>query len=171
MKENKCVQGDLFPELGTAEAQPQKKVKTAKKQSEVDALKEELRKLKEANQANLAKIAELEKENEALKKKAEAFDDLMQSNSLFPIGVIAKNYGMSAKGLNQYLHQNGVQFQDGEVWKLYAKYQDKGYTRYSWYNYSEDLKGRPLSRAHMYWTPKGMSFIRELLIADGIIKD
>ena len=167
MKKNNCVQGDLFPELGTAEAQPKTK-KSAKKQSEVNALMEELKKLKEAN---LAKIAELEKENEALKKKAEAFDDLMQSHSLFPIGVIAKNYGYSAIWLNQYLYRKQVQYEDGEVWKLYAKYQSCGYTRYCWYNYSEDTKGRPLSRAHMYWTAKGMAFIRELLIKDGLIKD
>lgn len=168
MKKQNCVQGELFPELGTAEAQPQEK-KTAKKQSEVNALMEELKKLKEAN---LAKIAELQKENEALRKKAEAFDDLMQSHSLFPTGVIAKNYGKSAIWLNQYLHQKGVQFEDpAGVWKLYAKYQDKGYSRYCFYNYGEDTKGRPLSRPHMYWTAKGMNFIRELLIADGIIKD
>ena len=167
MKKQNCVQGDLFPELGTAEAQPKTK-KSAKKQSEVNALMEELKKLKEANHA---KIAELTKENEALRKKAEAFDDLMQSNSLFPIGVIAKNYGYSAIWMNQYLHRKQVQYEDGEVWKLYAKYQSCGYTRYCWYNYSEDSKGRPLSRAHMYWTSKGMAFIRELLIKDGLIKD
>ena len=168
MKKNNCVQGDLFPELGTAEAQPKTK-KSAKKQSEVNALMEELKKLKEAN---LAKIAELTKENEALRKKAEAFDDLMQSHSLFPTGVIAKNYGKSAIWLNQYLHQKEVQFEDpAGVWKLYAKYQDKGYSRYCFYNYGEDTKGRPLSRPHMYWTAKGMAFIRELLIADGLIKD
>jgi len=168
MKKKNCVQGELFPELGTAEAQPKTK-KSAKKQVDVNALMEELKKLKEAN---LQKIADLQKENEALKKKAEAFDDLMQSNSLFPTGVIAKNYGKSAIWLNQYLHQKGVQFEDpAGVWKLYAKYQDKGYSRYCWYNYSEDTKGRPLSRAHMYWTPKGMAFIRELLLKDGLIKD
>lgn len=169
MKKQDCFQGNLFPELGTAEAQP--KVKRTKKQSELTLLREQNRKLQEENKVNLQKLADMQKEIESLRKKAEAFDDLMQSNSLFPIGVIAKNYGMSAKGLNQYLHQNGVQFQDGEVWKLYAKYQDKGYTRYCWFNYGEDLKGRPLSRPHMYWTPKGMAFVRELLIADGRIKD
>ena len=168
MKKQNCVQGELFPELGTAEAQPKTK-KSAKKQVDVNALMEELKKLKEAN---LAKIAELQKENEALRKKAEAFDDLMQSHSLFPTGVIAKNYGKSAIWLNQYLHQKGVQFEDpAGVWKLYAKYQDKGYSRYCFYNYGQDTKGRPLSRPHMYWTAKGMAFIRELLIADGIIKD
>jgi len=167
MKKQNCVQGELFPELGTAEAQPKTK-KSAKKQVDVNALMEELKKLKEAN---LAKIAELTKENEALRKKAEAFDDLMQSHSLFPTGVIAKNYGKSAIWMNQYLHRKQVQYEDGEVWKLYAKYQSCGYTRYCWYNYSEDSKGRPLSRAHMYWTAKGMAFIRELLIKDGLIKD
>lgn len=168
MKKQNCVQGELFPELGTVEAQPQTK-KSAKKQVDVNALMEELKKLKEAN---LAKIAELTKENEALRKKAEAFDDLMQSHSLFPTGVIAKNYGKSAIWLNQYLHQKGVQFEDpAGVWKLYAKYQDKGYSRYCFYNYGEDTKGRPLSRPHMYWTAKGMAFIRELLIKDGLIKD
>lgn len=165
MKNEKCVQGLLFPELGTEETKPQVK------KSPVEELKEQIRKFKEESKANLQKIAELQKENEKLKKKAEAFDDLMQSKSLFPIGVIAKNYGMSAIGLNQYLQQKGVQFCRGEVWTLYAKYQGCGYTQYCWYNYSEDAKGKPLSRAHMYWTAKGMNFIRELLLADEKIKD
>lgn len=170
MKKQNCIQGELFPELGTAEAQP--KEKKTKRQSELSLLKEQNCKLQEENQANLQKLADLQKENEALKKKAEAFDDLMQSASLFQTGVIAKNYGKSAIWLNQYLHQKGVQFEDpAGVWKLYAKYQDKGYSRYCFYNYGEDTKGRPLSRPHMYWTAKGMNFIRELLIADGIIKD
>ena len=170
MKENKCFQGNLFPELGTAEAQP--KVKRTKKQSELTLLREQNRKLQEENKANLQKLADMQKEIEALRKKAEAFDDLMQSASLFTTGVIAKNYGKSAIWLNQYLHDKEVQFCDAAgIWKLYAKHQDKGYSRYCFYNYSEDLKGRPLSKPHMYWTAKGMAFIRELLIADGIIKD
>ena len=163
-KKENYVQGNLFPELGDAEAKPKPR------KSKLEKLAEQNCKLQEENEANLMKIAELQKANELLKRKAEAFDDLMQSKSLFPIGVIAKNFGLSAIALNKYLHEKGVQFCRGEVWTLYAKYQNCGYTQHCWYNYSEDTKGRPLSRAHMYWTAKGMNFIRELLIADGRIE-
>jgi len=175
MKKQIGVQGELFPELGTVETKPQPKKRAPnalrKLQDENKSLLEKIAEMQKKDGANLQKIAEMQEEIERLKKKAEAFDDLMQSHSLFPIGVIAKNYGMSAIALNQYLQTKGVQFNRGDVWTLYAKYQNCGYTRYCWYNYSEDEKGRPLSRAHMYWTAKGMNFIRDLLIADGKIQD
>ena len=166
MKNEKCVQGFLFPELGTVETKPQVK------KSPVEELKEQIRKLKEENKANLQKVAELQKENERLKKKAEAFDEFMQSASVFSTGIIAKNFGLAAKGLNAYLAQKKIQFRNARgVWELYAKYQNRGYTSYCWYDYAKTESGDALSKAHMYWTAKGMNFIRELLLADGKIKE
>ena len=164
-KKSRPVQLSLFPEMESDAARIQRL------EAKLDELTQHNSKLQEENASLQQANAELEKRNASLKKKAEAFDELMQSRSLFPVGIIAKNYGMSAIGLNQYLQRKGIQFSDAGVWKLYAKYQKCGYTRYCWYNYSEDEKGRPLSRAHMYWTAKGMEFIRQLLIADGLIED
>ena len=145
--------------------QPQPKTK---KKTELQALREQNLALTAEVTEKQQKIELLEKENASLKHKAEAFDDLMASQSLFPIGVIAKNYGRTAIWLNQYLQQKKVQYNRGDLWMLYAKYDSCGYTRVCWYNYAEDSKGRALSRPHTYWTGKGMAFIRDLLIADGL---
>ena len=137
---------------------------------QLEELKEEILKLKKENSEKQMEIDRLKKEQEKLAFKAEAYDDLIESNSLFPIGIIAKSFGYTAQWLNEYLRQNGIQFKRDGVWELYAKYAKKGYARACWYNYSVDSYGRPLQRAHLYWTAKGLVFIRELLIADGKLK-
>lgn len=161
----KIYEGNLFPEF------PEATTKSGNKKSTVAKLKEENQKLKEQSKAQKAEIERLKKENSVLLPKAEAFDDLMASHSLFPLGVIAKNFGRTAIWLNQYLADKHVQYKRGDVWMLYSKYDQCGYTRVCWYNYSEDTKGRVLSRAHTYWTGKGMAFIRSLLIADGLLTE
>ncbi|MEV2964862.1 phage antirepressor KilAC domain-containing protein, partial [Paenibacillus larvae] len=64
-----------------------------------------------------------------LQPKASYYDTVLQNKSLLSVTKIAKDYGMSAKALNQKLHELGVQFKQGDIWLLYAKYQDKGYTQ------------------------------------------
>lgn len=152
-------QGTLFPELEVeAKQEPQCHVK---KQS-IKALQQKVAELQAENQS-------LKKENESLKTKADAFDELAKSNSLFTTTVIAKSVGKSAIWLNKYLQDKRVQFMQGDVWVLYARYQNKGYTQICWYNYNEDANGRPLEKAHSYWTGAGLLFIRSLLREDGLI--
>lgn len=173
-KNDDFVQGSLFPELdGVVGATHPKKTKSSsrKKKSSVAELNGVILSLQKANDEQQIEIERLKKECAALKSKAEAFDDLVQSNSLFTVNIIAKSFGRSAIWLNKYLHEKKVQYQQGEVWVLYAKYASKGYTRICWYNYSEDSQGRPLQKAHTYWTGKGLVFIRELLKADGLLKN
>ena len=170
MANDDFVQGSLFPdyEVPASKVTKQKKHTSTRKTS-VDELQKEIQRLSEENSEKQKEIELLQKENEKLVFKAKAFDDLIESNSLFPIGIIAKNFGRSAIWLNKYLHEKKVQFSRGDVWELYAKYANKGYTRVCWYNYSTDSQGRPLQRPHTYWTGKGLVFIRELLKADGLI--
>lgn len=151
------TQGTLFPELENEKTQACKL-----KRLSVKALQEKIASLEAEMQALTA-------ENESLKERAEAFDELSKSNSLFTTTVIAKSIGKSAIWLNKYLQDKRVQYIQDGVWVLYAKYQSKGYTRICWYNYADDSKGRALERAHTYWTGKGMLFIRSLLKEDGLI--
>lgn len=164
-KQNNFV-GTLFPEYEsstpTLEKKANKKSKNQELQEKVDALEKKLQKQQEENKC-------LAKENETLKLKAEAFDSLMSSNSLFPTTVVAKSFGWSAIKLNQYLKQKRIQYQQGDVWVLYSKYANLGYTRICWYDYATDSNGKALSRAHTYWTSKGILFIRELLKSDGLL--
>ena len=168
-KKKNLVQGSLFPELESQQIQKPSK-KTAKQVNE--ELKEENKQLKETVEAQKAEIETLKKENAALQSKASAFDDLAACRNLFPIGTIAKAFGRTAEWMNKYLADKGIQYKrQGDIWKLYAQYDSCGYTGIGWYPYSKDAKGRDLVRAHTYWTAKGMAFIRELLIADGLWED
>ena len=71
---------------------------------------------------------------------------------------IAKDYGLSAKKLNQILRGEQVQFHQPGRWFLYAKFTEKGYTQSKTYEYDE---GKTCT--HMYWTQKGRLFIYDLL--------
>lgn len=59
-----------------------------------------------------------------LKPKATYYDLVLQNKSLLSVSKIAKDYGMSARSLNKLLHSLGVQYKQGDIWLLYAKYQD-----------------------------------------------
>ncbi|MEE6207469.1 MAG: phage antirepressor KilAC domain-containing protein [Alphaproteobacteria bacterium] len=179
---NKCVQGSLFPELDVVQTSSSaigKKKSAADKlrekisllQEEIQTKQQEIEQLKTTVQSKDQTIAELQNTNQKLKVKAEAFDSLVASHSLFTTSVIAKSFGRSAIWLNDYLHKKKVQYKKGDVWLLYAQYDKCDYTRICWYNYNTDSKGNPLSKATSYWTGKGLLFIRDLLKKDGLLRD
>lgn len=97
-----------------------------------------------------------------LQPKATYYDLILQCPSLLSVTEIAKDYGLSAKGLNKILHDNGIQYSQSGVWFLYAKYQDKGYTSTKTQNYNRP-DGTQGSRVHTYWTQKGRLFLYGLL--------
>jgi bacteriophage antirepressor len=99
-----------------------------------------------------------------LQPKATYYDLILQCPSLLSVTEIAKDYGMSAKGLNKILHEQGIQFNQSGVWFLYSKYQDKGYTSTKTHNYNRP-DGTQGSRVHTYWTQKGRIFLY------GVLKD
>lgn len=97
-----------------------------------------------------------------LKPKATYYDLVLQCADLLSVTEIAKDYGMAAKSFNEKLRQNGIQYKQGGVWFLYAKYQDKGYTQTKTQNYNRP-DGTQGSRTHTYWTQKGRLFLYEFL--------
>ncbi|MGX0021473.1 anti-repressor protein [Staphylococcus hominis] len=99
-----------------------------------------------------------------LKPKATYYDLVLQNKSLLSVSKIAKDYGMSARSLNKLLHNLGVQYKQGDIWLLYAKYQDKGYTHTSTYALDEEH-----SKVTTKWTQKGRLFIYELLKDNDIL--
>ena len=112
------------------------------------------------NQVKDQQIAEL-------KPKATYYDLILQCPDLLSVTEIAKDYGMSAKGLNKKLNELGVQFKQSGIWFLYAKYQDKGYTQTKTQNYIKP-DGTQGATTHMYWTQKGRLFLYDLLKNSGI---
>jgi len=99
-----------------------------------------------------------------LKPKASYYDMVLQNKSLLSVSKIAKDYGMSAIALNKKLHELGVQFKQGDIWLMYAKYQDKGYTQTTTHVIDADK-----SKVSTKWTQKGRLFIYDLLKHEGIL--
>ena len=97
--------------------------------------------------------------------KASYYDVVLNCKDLVSITTIAKDYGWSAKTMNAFLHDKGVQFKQGDIWFLYQKYADKGYTSTKTHTYPGN-DGETHSRVHTYWTQKGRLFIYGLMKAD-----
>ena len=103
-----------------------------------------------------------------LQPKASYYDVVLNCKDLLAISAIAKDYGKSAKWLNQYLHEKGVQFRQREIWLLYQRYAEQGYTSTKTCNYN-GTDGQQHAKVHTYWTQKGRLFIYSLLKEDGIV--
>lgn len=121
---------------------------------------EAIEKLELENKVKTQQIAELQ-------PKGTYYDLVLQCKGLLSITVIAKDYGESGQWLNNKLHELGVQYKQGNIWLLYQKYSDKGYTK---------TKTQPINRSigldvkpHTYWTQKGRLFIYNLLKNVGIL--
>jgi len=127
------------------------------------ALKEERersRVLEEALAVGQQQIAEMQ-------PKATYYDVVLKCKDAVNISVIAKDYGWSAQRMNEYLHDKGVQYKQGDTWLLYQKHAACGYTRTNTHVF-EDSNGREHTKVHTKWTQKGRLFIYQTLKADGI---
>ena len=117
---------------------------------------------KAALRALIAKEEEreaLEAQNQVLKISANKYEGHTNTVGLYKTGEIAKELGVSAKRLNDFLHQSRVQYRPNgsQTWQLYTEYArdhiaatqivrlDNGYEM-------------PM----LLWTPKGRDFIYDL---------
>lgn len=103
-----------------------------------------------------------------LTPKASYYDVVLSCKDAISTTEIAKDYGKSAKWLNKLLHEKGIQFRQGDIWLLYQKYAEKGYTITKTQTYSGN-DGAVHSKLHTYWTQKGRLFIYETLKTAGIL--
>lgn len=122
------------------------------------ALKEERAKTKQLTET----VAVQNQQIAELKPKASYYDVVLNCSDLMSISQIAKDYGKSAKWLNNLLHELGIQFKQGNIWLLYQKYAQNGYTstKTQTFNGSD---GKVHSKVHTYWTQKGRLFIYDLM--------
>lgn len=127
-------------------------------------LKEERAKRKALETQNAVQLQQIQE----LQPKASYYDVVLNCKDLMSISKIAKDFGKSARWLNGFLHEKGVQYKQGETWLLYAKYQDKGYTSTKTQTFPGS-DGLTHSKVHTYWTQKGRLFIYDLLKNDGIL--
>lgn len=128
------------------------------------ALKEERAKRKALETQNAVQLQQIQE----LQPKASYYDVVLNCKDLMSISKIAKDFGKSARWLNNFLHEKGVQYKQGDTWLLYAKYQDKGYTSTKTQTFPGS-DGLTHSKVHTYWTQKGRLFIYDLLKNDGIL--
>jgi len=103
-----------------------------------------------------------------LQSKASYVDIILRNKGLVTITQIAKDYGMSGKKMNDFLHDYGIQYKQSGQWLLYRDYHDKGYTHSFTVNITRK-DGTPDVRMETKWTQKGRLFIYELLKGVGIL--
>jgi phage antirepressor YoqD-like protein len=121
---------------------------------------------------NRQRVQILEGENEHLNQevkqlapKAEYTDNVLQSTSTYTMTQVAKELGMSAIALEKELHEAGVMFKQSGQWFLYAKYQDRGYTRSRthYYNHNDGTTGTNTITVR---TETGRQFVHQLMKGD-----
>lgn len=133
--------------------------------SALQALKEEKEKAKRLTET----LAVQEQQIAELQPKASYYDVVLNCKDLVSVTEIAKDYGRSAKWLNEKLHELGIQFkQGGKIWLLYQKYAEKGYTSTKTQTYNGN-DGEIHTKVHTYWTQKGRLFIYDKLKAESIL--
>ena len=99
-----------------------------------------------------------------MQPKASYYDLILQNKNTVPITQIAKDYGMSGRKFNEFLHELGVQYKFRKTWLLYQHYAECGYTQSRTYAIDESR-----SVMHTYWTQKGRLFLYDLLKNEGIL--
>lgn len=102
-----------------------------------------------------------------MKPKVSYYDVVLNCKDLLSITQIAKDYGKSAKWLNRFLREEGIQFKQSDMWILYQKYAKQGYTSSKTHTFAGS-DGNTHSRTHTYWTQKGRLFIYDLMKQNGI---
>lgn len=102
-----------------------------------------------------------------MQPKVSYYDVVLKCKDLISTSAIAKDYGKSAIWMNRYLHEKGVQFKQGDIWLLYQRYAQKGYTSTKTHSYLGS-DGENHTKVHTYWTQKGRLFIYELMKSDGM---
>lgn len=119
------------------------------------AYADEKRKTHELTSQNLVQAQALAE----AKPKLSYYDMVLQSKDALPITVIAKDYGLSGRKLNQLLHELGIQYKQSGVWVLYQTHAGNGYTDTKTHVVADGQH----TRMHTYWTQKGRLFIYEQL--------
>jgi len=106
-----------------------------------------------------------QKQQEALQlsaPKVEYYNEVLSSTSTYTTTLIAKELGVSATALNRRLNELKIQYKQNEVWVLYQKYHNRGFTKTTTTTYT-DSQGVTRTSMLTVWTEAGRFFIHELL--------
>lgn len=103
-----------------------------------------------------------------LTPKASYYDIVLNCKDAVTTTVVAKDYGWSATRLNRFLHEQRVQYKQGDTWVLYQKYAERGFTNTRTHTYTGN-NGEVHSSVQTRWTQKGRLFIYELMGRNGFV--
>ena len=127
-------------------------------------LKEERAKRKQLEQTAAVQALQIAE----MQPKASYYDLVLACKDLIPISVIAKDYGWSAKRMNEWLREQGVQYRQGKIWILYQRFAEQGYTQTKTHTHPGN-DGIPHATVNTYWTQKGRLFIYERMKGCGVL--
>ena len=132
----------------------------------MDILNRRLEQAKAEKQLLEAKAQEQERVIQEQAPKVEYYDDVLNSTSTYTATQIAKEFGWGAETLNRKLKEKGVQYKQSGQWLLYAKYQNKGYTKTVTRQYT-GTSGKIHTSQQTVWTEPGRHFIHSLFDNSG----
>lgn len=130
-----------------------------------------LRALAAAEEQRMALAAENERQKQQLadfEPIRQYVDTILESKGALAITQIAADYDISARRLNQILHDEGVQRNVNGQWILYRKHMGKGLTSSKTIHFVH-ADGRPDTKMQTQWTQKGRLLIHEILTRRGIL--
>ncbi len=105
----------------------------------------------------------------ALKEDQSYLNMIMKNRALVSSTSVAQDYGMSAKRLNDLLHQWGVQYKCGDQWIIKSRYKDEGFVSSETIEITKANGKLAKVIIHTKWTLKGRRFIYELFKSKGIL--
>lgn len=97
-----------------------------------------------------------------LEVKGRYVDTVLKSESLLTTTIIAKDFGLSAKKLNEILNTGKIIYKQSGTWVLYSKYQDLGLAQ-TVTTEQTTKEGVQLTFHTLKWTEKGKQFIYNYL--------
>jgi Rha family phage regulatory protein len=115
--------------------------------------------LLEQKEALEAHNVELSQELAIAAPKATYYDMILSSDTLVTTKLVAKDYGISsAQKLNQMLKDAGIQYKEGRLWYIKAKYANEGYMK------ADTSRDGYITNK---WTQKGRIFLHDFLTERG----
>lgn len=103
-----------------------------------------------------------------LKPAKEYVDTILASKDTVTTTQIAADYGMSARKLNEILHEARLIRNVGGQWVLYSDFMQKGFTKSETITVPNVKTGGTKVVMHTKWTQKGRLKIHEILTKRGI---
>lgn len=122
-------------------------------------------KLVRTEQRTLLLEAQTQLQEETIKAQAPVVayaNQVLNSESTYPITVIGQDFGLSAVAMNKKLKEAGIIRRVNGVWVINAKYAGQGYTKTKNFPYL-DSEGKQQTSLQLVWTQKGREFLHQKL--------